>query len=136
MKALTILLFLAFTGYGWGQQLGDFRWQYRILLLMDPYNNPDCKRQLQLLKEHSAELQERDILLFIFNGKSLHDEIGNPTPVSFREIPDLTFEGIILIGKDGGVKLKKKFFQPPAYIFERIDTMPLRRAELREGHRG
>jgi hypothetical protein len=126
MKALTIYIVLAVTlQYGaHTQELGDFRWQYRILLLMDPYGQPDCIRQLQELKAHTAGMQERDILLFVFNGKALLDENGNLTPLSTRGVPTPTFEGVILIGKSGRVQLKKNYIIPAQNIFKRIDAIP------------
>ena len=138
MKTLTISIFLALAVHNLApaQDLGDFRWQHRIVLLMDPYGNPECERQLQELQEHTAGMQERDILLFVFNGKALLDEKGNPTPISVQEVPYPTFEGVILIGKDGGVKMKKNYHLTAEFIFDRIDAMPMRKAELREGNKG
>lgn len=138
MKALTIILFLALTAcnQAMAQELGDFRWQYRVLLLMDPYGSPNCQSQLKLLKAHSTEIQQRDILIFVFDGKALLDENGSLSPVSVRDVPYPNFEGVILIGKDGGVKLKKKYLQTAQYIFDRIDAMPLRRVDLRDGNKG
>lgn len=115
------------------QELGDFRWQYRVILLMDPEGSPECDNQLQSLKAHRAALQERDILLFVFNGKALLDEQGKISPIGIKEVPNPTFEGLILIGKDGGVKLRKPFPVAPEFIFERIDAMPMRQSEMRDG---
>lgn len=41
------------------------------------------------------------------------------------------FEGVLLIGKDGGIKLKKPFIVKPQTIFDLVDSMPMRRAEMR-----
>ncbi len=113
------------------QELGNFRWQYRILLLMDPNDSPDCEEQLNSLRSYTAAMQERDILLFVFDGKALLDQNGKKSPIGINEIPSPSFEGVILIGKDGGVKLKKKFPVNPEFIFERVDAMPMRKAEVR-----
>ena len=41
-----------------------------------------------------------------------------------------SFTGIVLIGKDGGVKMKKEFQVDPKTVFTLIDGMPMRRAEM------
>ena len=114
------------------QQLGDLRWQHRILLLMDPNGSPHCQQQLGAFKPHTAAMQERDLLLFVFDGKALLDQQGEKTPMGIREVPNPAFEGVVLIGKDGGVKLRKPFPVLPEEIFERIDAMPMRKAEIRD----
>ena len=114
------------------QELGDYRWQYRILLLMDPYGSPKCTQQLRNMQQHTAAMQKRDVLLFIYNGKMLMDEHMNRTPLNVKSVPNPTYEGVILIGKDGGVKIRKPFPVPPEYIFDRIDAMPMRQSEIRD----
>lgn len=135
MKALTLYMLIAIctpTALN-AQELGNFRWNYRILLLMNPNGSPGCEEQLKVLRSHTDAMQDRDMLLFVFNGKELLDEHGKKCPIGIKEIPSPSFEGVILIGKDGGVKLKKQFPVNPEFIFERIDAMPMRRAELRGG---
>jgi hypothetical protein len=39
---------------------------------------------------------------------------------------------VLLIGKDGGVKLRAEEPLPAAEFFALIDTMPMRRREMRE----
>lgn len=133
MKTLTFYILLAICGPSAlnAQELGDFRWQYRILLLMDPHGSPGCEEQLKSLSRHTEALRQRDMLLFVFDGKALLDQQRKKLPIGIREIPSPAFEGVILIGKDGGVKLKKKFPVSPEFIFERVDAMPMRRAEVK-----
>lgn len=40
---------------------------------------------------------------------------------------------VILLGKDGGEKLRKKSFVSAAELFSLIDAMPMRQQEIREG---
>lgn len=105
------------------------------MLLMDSKNDPMCERQLQAMKPHTKAMQERDLLLFIFDGKALLDMNRNRTQLSLTGIPTPQFQGVILIGMDGEVKLRKPFPLAPELIFERIDAMPMRRAAIREGGR-
>jgi hypothetical protein len=41
-----------------------------------------------------------------------------------------TFSGVVLIGKDGGVKLRNDYVVAPQKILDLIDGMPMRRAEI------
>lgn len=137
MKNLTtfILLFAGSMAQLPAQELGDLRWQHRILLLMDPHESPLCDQQLKILRGHTAAFQERDLLLFVFNGKNLLDEQGRVSPIGVKEVPNPSYEGVILIGKDGGVKLRKPFTVEAQLIFDRIDAMPMRKAEIRDGNK-
>lgn len=40
---------------------------------------------------------------------------------------------VVPIGRDGGEKLRSAAPVPPAELFARIDTMPMRRAEMAAG---
>jgi len=50
----------------------------------------------------------------------------NPDNVTYGE-----FQGIILIGKDGGVKLRKTYIVEANEVFDLIDLMPMRRSEMK-----
>ncbi len=131
-----ILVLPGIFGEMQAQELGDLRWQHRILLLMDPNGNPPCDQQLKMIKGRTAEFQERDLLVFVFDGSSLLDENGKKSPIGTKEVPNPTFEGVILIGKDGSVKLQKPFLLDVEEIFRRIDSMPMRKSEMRDGNKG
>ena len=115
-----------------GQQLGDLRWQYCVLLLMDSREDPLCKQQLQELKKHRAAMQERDLLLFVFNGRELLDENGKRTGLGILEIPNPGYHGVLLLGKDGSIILRKPFTVAPEEIFRRLDAQRVPRESIRD----
>lgn len=131
----TLLLCLIFFPMTWGsafsQELADLRWQYRILLLMDPGKSASCERQLESLQKEQPGWQERDVLIFVYRDGKLLDEKLRPSNMGSRGIPYPTYEGVILIGLDGGVKMRKPFPVAPETIRARIDAMPMRQAKIR-----
>ena len=126
-----LVLMLQFNGMS-AQELTEFKWKKRILLIIDS-NNDLPARNIQVSKfvAQNDEMKERDLDLFVCTGKEVLDKDGLKTNIDPAEISYGKFQGIILIGKDGGVKLKKKFIVEPNEVFDLIDQMPMRRAEMK-----
>ena len=84
----------------------------RILLIAAPSLNDDAYRtQAALLLPALAGLNERDFVVQIqFGTKSF---------------------SVVLIGKDGGEKLRRATPLSPDELFAIVDAMPMRRAEMR-----
>ncbi len=108
--------------------LDDYRWKNRLLLVF--FDTPEGEKAYQAQRQHfeqqQAQLSERDLL--ILDDPSVvndHSERFNITDIE---------DGftMILIGKDGGQKATYEGLTPPSRIFERIDQMPMRRAEMRK----
>lgn len=91
----------------------------------------NLNKQLDLLKNRKKELLERDLIVFQYANGKLVDIDGNTESLNTKSVPYKDYNGLLLIGKDGGVKLKKKFLVPPDEIFELIDSMPMRRTEMK-----
>lgn len=119
-------------------QLEQHRWQDRLILLFaDAESQDTLEKQLQLLNEDTAGLADRDLLLYTLSaqvaegpkGESLSPQKINALHARYNP-DDKTFL-FILIGKDGGVKLRAE--QPVARerLYALIDGMPMRRAEMR-----
>ena len=132
LKCLALLALILQLNTMSSQELTEFMWKKRILLVLDAKNDLDT-RNLQLNKFNGlhAEMRERDLVLFVYNGKEVLDRDGmityiNPDNIAYGEL-----QGIILIGKDGGVKLRKKYTVEANEVFDLIDQMPMRRAEMK-----
>lgn len=118
------------------QNLDSFTWENRILLLKDSdYNSRELNEQLKVLQNHQIKLRERDILIFIVTDDAVLDTKKKKTTLKSRQIIEAyglkDFQGLILIGKDGGIKLKESFVVSPKAIFTLIDSMPMRQAEMK-----
>ncbi|WP_422859246.1 DUF4174 domain-containing protein [Flagellimonas sp. S174] len=126
MKTLLIIPCFLFTLGCFGQQLGDYQWKKRLIVLVsEETNTSEVKQQLKILKESSVKLQNRDIIVL-----QKHPHSQDLSTFSI----DQDFRGVLLIGKDGGLKLKKPFIVTPNNIFDLVDSMPMRRAEIRRNN--
>ncbi|MEM9582571.1 MAG: DUF4174 domain-containing protein [Pseudomonadota bacterium] len=105
--------------------LNDFLWEKRpIVVFADTERDPAFIRQLDLLEARSDALQSRDVVI-------LTDT--NPAELSpLREKLRPRGFMLVLIGKDGGVKLRKPFPWSVRELSRAIDKMPLRQQELRD----
>ncbi|MBK67806.1 MAG: hypothetical protein CMP22_06715 [Rickettsiales bacterium] len=124
----------------------QYMWQYRpIVLLVKAESNQDYKDQMAQFDRNKTALKDRDIkLIRIIDGQShekarvyINDELkpNLQTNVFFEHFqinPDQDQFTLILIGKDGGVKLKQNQFVPLEQITGLIDSMPMRKKEMRQ----
>ncbi|MBT8182845.1 MAG: DUF4174 domain-containing protein [Eudoraea sp.] len=126
-----LVLMLQFNGMS-AQELTEFKWKNRVLLIIDTKNDLHA-RDLQIGKfvTRNDKMKERDLVLFVCTGKEVLDKDGLKTDIDPDKISYGEFQGVVLIGKDGGVKLRKNFIVEPKEIFDLIDQMPMRRAEMK-----
>jgi hypothetical protein len=61
----------------------------------------------------------------------MRDQAMNKVSMKTQNVPLKDFQGVVLIGKDGGVKFKERFMVAPATIFDIVDSMPMRQAEIK-----
>lgn len=104
-------------------ELDTFKWNARPLVVFaDSENDPSFQRQLELLEAQRDELVERDVVLIT--------DTNPDEPSALRtKLRPRGFQ-LTLIGKDGGVKLRKPFPWGVRELSRQIDKMPIRRQEL------
>ena len=111
--------------YGAGVDLNDFQWIARpIVVFADTDADPRFVEQMELLQARIDELAERDVVIITDtdpNGRS--DLRRKLRPRGYM---------LALIGKDGGVKLRKPFPYDVRELSRSIDKMPLRQQEIRD----
>ena len=115
--------------------LEDFRWEHRLILLRGEAVEASA---LQLLAEHEAAISERDVLWFALGVEEAIAATNYDGPISpaLKDSLKAAFKhasegNVLLIGKDGGVKLTSVELQLDE-LFRLIDSMPMRRAEMRQ----
>ena len=111
------------------QNLEKYLWKNRVILLFEGNGHKSgYQQQLEVLQSESKELLERNIVTILPK---------NGEKALFLENLGLEndFYGLVLLGKDGGIKLKEEFVVKPQIIFRLIDAMPMRRAEMRKKNR-
>ncbi|WP_339715638.1 DUF4174 domain-containing protein [uncultured Kriegella sp.] len=121
------------------QELQDYKWKNRLLLLFDQSNEtPALISQWHQFTNLKTECSERDLKLLIITNNSVFldnttkaDAALDTQSIRARFGISEHFKGIVLVGKDGGKKLQEKFEVNPLMVFELIDGMPMRRAEMR-----
>jgi hypothetical protein len=105
--------------------LEAFRWIARpVVVFADTPADPAFQRQLDLLQDGMDMLVIRDVVLITDTSRSdLSDVRRKLRPRGFM---------LTLIGKDGGVKLRKPFPWHVRELTRSIDKMPLRQQEIRD----
>ena len=120
----------------------DYRWQNRLLLVFAPNATTDSyTEQMRLLAERPGEIAERDLLIFsLFEEETSYLKDPLISVAAARDARarfDVASDSfaVLLIGKDGGIKLQSGQPVSPTDIFGLIDTMPMRQREMQEQSR-
>ncbi|MDE3743878.1 DUF4174 domain-containing protein [Maribacter polysaccharolyticus] len=125
-----------------GQDLNAHKWKNRILIVKTL--NSDSEKfyeQLNEFKNSNNGLKERKIVLY----KVIQDEFSsinftNNGSVHSGKVSEITPQNIldknedfevILIGLDGGIKFKQNEVLLKEKLFRIIDSMPMRKSEIR-----
>lgn len=138
MRYTTLLLFLLFSLCAQSSEppmltdLSSLQWQNRIIVVNDV---ADTEQAVSLLEDTAAGISDRDLIWLVFEGAKtltnypgpLAPELKTKTLETYRIKPGQ----VILIGKDGGVKNRLDQMDLEV-LFSDIDSMPMRRNEMRE----
>ena len=122
--------------------LSEYRWENRVILLFASDSADEYyRRQAELLKSETAGLADRDLMVVsVFaegesnlDGKSITERSADRLRNRYWDKSD-TFT-FILLGKDGGVKIRADDIVEIDQLFGRIDSMPMRQREMRNNGR-
>jgi hypothetical protein len=118
--------------------LKQYQWKNRLLLVFAPTREePSFKALHDSTVARRADVEDRDLVVFelLESGPSSVD--GDPLdPATARQLrnrfgaPPGGFS-VVLVGKDGGVKLDRQDRTSLEEIFALIDSMPMRQEEMR-----
>ena len=107
------------------QDLNEFIWEKRpIVVFANSPNDPSFQRQMALLEARKEALAERDVIVLT------DTDPGAEGPLR-KKLRPRGF-ALVLIGKDGGVKLRKPAPWDVRELSRVIDKMPMRQQEIRE----
>ncbi len=125
----------------YAQDLDKHLWKNRILIVktdgtkLTSYNN-----QLDEIKKDKNGFIERRLVVYHVQGDTIthlnfsNNEMHNSS-LEFGDnnllIPTKNFE-VLLIGLDGGIKIKQTKPITLEELYQKIDAMPMRRSELRK----
>ena len=119
--------------------LSQLEWQHRVLVLSAATaDDPDYKQQLQDLRASTDEFADRDMVLVTLLDDS--NSMAGDRSLTAYEVAAMRSSlkigpgafALRLIGKDGSVKLSSASATSITEIYALIDTMPMRRQELRK----
>ena len=137
---LIIIFFVQCTSQGEEIILKDYEWVDRILLIYS--KNPEfVDSQLEYLNQPN-ELIERDlVVIYIENEKFKISSDGLKTinTLDNESMNNITHKfflkeesRILLLGKDGLIKISSNNILNSKYIYEIIDEMPMRKLEINQ----
>ncbi|MCO1334413.1 DUF4174 domain-containing protein [Microbulbifer sp. OS29] len=137
MRKLMVFILIFYTSTILAQSppvnsLKDFQWKNRILLLNIP---GDPRKTVEELMKLGPQFAERNLVWFVFSNGNIETNFPGTISDSFASgIPKQYFKGkkaeVALVGKDGEVKYRAPSFSAND-IFSRIDSMPMRREEIK-----
>ena len=119
--------------------LTQFQWKNRLLFIFaEDASHPLFKDLQSQIVTQKAEVDDRDLIVFEvpakgparMNTKPLDRKDADSIRNHFAISSD-TFS-LILVGKDGGIKLKRSDQVDLTEVFELIDSMPMRQREMRQ----
>ena len=98
---------------------------HRLVVVVAQPGDPRAVQQHAALQQAAAALRERDVVV-----QDLSPEAARRDRPELGVNPQAAFE-LLLVGKDGGVKLRRGTPVAAAEITGLIDTMPMRQSEMR-----
>jgi len=116
--------------------MDQFQWRFRPVMVFAPSDEDGrLSRQRQTFAASGEGLRERDIVLIEVVGNQVAtafgpecDQAADALRAHFRA--DAARFSVLLVGKDGGVKLRSDEPVTADELFGLIDAMPMRRREM------
>ena len=105
--------------------LSEFLWKNRpVVVFADSPSDPRFVQQIELLERELSQLADRDIVVLTDSDPSANSPLRTKLrPRGFM---------LVLLGKDGGVRLRKPLPWSVRELTRVIDKMPIRQQEVRD----
>jgi hypothetical protein len=119
--------------------LTRFQWKNRLLFLFaEDANDPFFKNLQSQIMAQKTEVDDRDLIVFEVPAKG-PARMGK-TPLDRHQADSIRNHfgihsnafSLILVGKDGGIKLKREDRIDLSAVFGLIDSMPMRQREMQQ----
>jgi hypothetical protein len=118
--------------------LESLRWANRIFLVYA--SAPGTDRAVEQLESFAAEIEDRQIAWFVLGDGRVRTNLEGPMDPAFEQHlksryfnPEPNGPVVVLIGKDGEVKSRLPDLDLDR-LFAQIDSMPMRRQEMRDAN--
>jgi hypothetical protein len=128
MNPMVMLTMMALTATA-PADIAAMKWHRRVLLISAPSaQDPALAQQRAILARWHASAEERDLSVVEVIGDKISGAADTVPALRRRYHLAPTGFTAILIGKDGGEKLRRHQPVPSAQLEELIDAMPMRRS--------
>lgn len=130
-------LVVASTGQGFAMDsLSPYEWKNRVVIVFGASLDETASRQIEALGSQEAALADRDMVVLHVEGDTVRTIYGPPSSPNAAALKsEAGVEGnkftVVLVGKDGGVKLRSDRIVSDVEMFDLIDRMPMRQSEQR-----
>lgn len=130
-------LAVASTGQGFAMDsLSTYEWKNRVVIVFGASQDETASRQIEALGSQEAALADRDMVVLKVEGdtvRTIYGPSASPNAAALKS--EAGVEGgrfaVVLVGKDGGVKLRSDKLVSDVEMFDLIDRMPMRQSEQR-----
>jgi hypothetical protein len=117
------------------ENIKELEWGFRIILVRAFGESQDV---VKTFRKFDNEIDSRDIYWFLFNEDNIETNYKAEIQENFhRDTLKKYFSNketnVVLLGKDGQIKQKSKCLDLQS-ILDLIDTMPMRKMEMRESN--
>ncbi|NTF08409.1 DUF4174 domain-containing protein [Agrobacterium rubi] len=131
---LAAALLLAWNTQGWSMDsLSHLTWKNRVLVVFGKTEDAKVQKQIETVREQEAELADRDMVVLHVTDDRVTPIFGSAGGLDAKTLTreaganGKAFEAV-LIGKDGGIKLRSDDVVGSVALFDLIDRMPMRQA--------
>ncbi len=113
-------------------KLEALRWRKRVMVVFAPSpDDPRLREQRREATVLAAGPDDRDLHLVVVAGDRVEGATDAAAELRRRFHMEPAAFRVLLVGKDGGVKLSEAQVVPAPRFAELIDAMPMRRDEMR-----
>jgi hypothetical protein len=119
----------------YAQNLSQHLWNNRVILILTE-DNAVFERQILAFKANEKGMNERSLIVYHLKSDEYEQVIPKSNVQKSTNLfekykqANISFE-LILIGLDGGIKLRQTDFLSCEKLFAIIDSMPMRSSELK-----
>lgn len=133
MRSLVLLILLMLSTSSMLAQLQQYRWKHRLILIFtEDTSQTIYQKQWNNLQADSVGLADRDIQIYTLLPQDSHPALPKSSLKVIQQKYNRDQQPFlcVLIGKDGSVKSRKTSVCDRQDIFNLIDSMPMRQAEI------
>lgn len=118
------------------QDLSKHQWKDRLILIVAEEKNEKFQQQLTELQKHQQGLNERKLVIYqilpdTYSTSFKAENWQQSSELYNKYKAEKSDFRVILIGLDGGEKLEQTEVLSAEKLFNTIDSMPMRQAEIR-----